>query len=301
MKVPLRKRKENNTNTDKSQQWEYTATMLLKYIENNSSEFDFCRTKHFGSDINISKNKILLSKLLKSGYIRKNENISIISTVEGRKFISEGTLLLTEKGRIFLSEHEDFTEFYNFKMSYAGFCDYQRIKRQQKNKAESFEAVMIMLLLRKINERKKDDDYIGVKELHFTVGELYEKISYKPQAMHHYLISLYYDVSGLEYYDNFLEYIEDKETEVRLKETYKGIHIDSQTIANINKNKDVYHDDMVDSIYEKNPISINLCTRANFKKLIFDILNDGFEYDKWQETFSEAFNRMIEVAKNYKK
>ena len=56
-----------------------------------------------------------------------------------------------------------------------------------------------------------------------------------------------------------------------------------------------YYDEMSDTVYEKNKISVNLCTKEKFKDLVKDILTGTLDERKWQGYFRSAFNGAIKA------
>lgn len=259
--------------------------VALNYIKNMELKKDFSIPAYFRDELGIEDAKSLIRKLEKKNYISYDD---------------VGMLNVTSAGENFLKAHDDYLKFFSLAIPEITVFEYRSIKEKSAAK-EPFEKIMIMVMLKKINQLVKRDDYAGVRNLHFDVGRLYCKLGYKGQAMYHYLVSLYFDVSGLKYYDYFLKFISDRITEKELKLAYEYIYMDVYLIEEIRNISDVYNDNIVDAIYEKNKININLLTNEKFKELVQDIISAKPYEEKWQGYFRAAYNALVNAASKTKK
>ena len=257
--------------------------VLLDYIMNFSQDKDLFIPLYFKEELQIEDCQPLIRKLEKQGLLYKDD---------------KGVLSVSEKGRIFLNENDDYVKFFKAAVQCVSISDYMEQKRKMKSN-QNFTAVMVTLLLKQIPEHKKRDDFIGVKNLHFDIGYLYEYGGYRPQAMYHYLTSMYYETCGLEYYDNFLKYIDKKQTAKELERLYSYTYISPQIMNGIKRVKDTFCDEMVDKIYKDNPISINICNKENFKELACAIIEEKYVNKDWQMFFWKKYKKLIEVVDKF--
>ena len=258
--------------------------VVLNYIKTMELRKDFSIPAYFRDELGIEDSKGLVRRLEKKNYIE----------------YSDGNILsITSKGGEFLKLHGDYLEFFNLAIPGITIFEYQNIKEKNAEN-EPFEKIMIMVILKKINQLVKRDNYTGVRNLHFDAGKLYRKLGYTGQAMYHYLVSLYFDVSGLKYYDYFLKFISESMTEKELQLVYEYVYMDTYLIEEIRSVSDVYHDDIVDSVYEKNKININLLTTEKFKEFVQDIISKKQYEEKWQGYFRAAYNALVIAAGNTK-
>lgn len=240
----------------------------------------FIQPNYFKEELKIEDSKMFEKKMIRDGYLVKKD---------------DRLLSVTEKGMRFLEKNEDYIRFFNIAIPYISIEEYADYKKRAFK--ASFEEIMITLLLNKIKEFKGEDDYEAVKNLHYEIGKLYHSTAlYDAQAMYHYLISLYFQVNGLEYYDLFIMFMLGKKNKQSLENEYDGIYIDPHLVVSIKEIGRVYYDDMADAVYEKNPISINMCPLNKFKELINDIINDMYDMEKWRGYFFSAFNGLIKTA-----
>ncbi len=279
---------------------EYFEIVFLNNIKCDISEKTLCEKIYFDKDIKLNNRKSMLNSMIKKGFAERDKSFFIASTSKGRKLLSDDIIKLTEKGKSFLDSKNDLIEFYEFATPYVNITEYLKTKRKIKEEPK-FEYAMISILMNKLKWYKKMEDYIGVRDIFFNVGELYERVPYDFRAIYSYITSLYFDVSGLGYYSTFLRYIKGEITLRHLNCEYEGLYINPETVRRIKKVKRGYRDDMVDHIYERNPISINLCSKKAFLQLVNDIICGEYSYIKWQKYFSETFVAMIGIADKYRR
>lgn len=264
---------------------EYITAIFLYYFSNYSyKKEDNFLPSFFNEELKLCDRGGMLNKLISKKFLT---------------ITSDGVYEITEKGHKFLLEKSDYISFFELAIPDIDICDYLDAKNFLRSD-ESFEGIMITLLLKKIEIYKMNDDYVGVKNLHYEIGELYEKLSYYPQAMYHFLTSLYYEVSGLEYYDQFTKYMEGSCTKKELERVYSYTCIDPKLIIALENIKDAYIDEMTDTIFNNNLLRINLCSKEMFKKLVISIINEDYKNYKWQEEFKNHFSKLVSYAENIK-
>ncbi|MCQ4637218.1 hypothetical protein NE619_10840 [Anaerovorax odorimutans] len=283
------------------EKWEedYLDTLFLSCFEEPHTEAEVCRRMEFDSDLRISGSRSWVSRLLKSGYLKKEKFVAITSTAKGRTFLSEAVISITEKGKVFVEKRKDFLLFFDFASPYVRISDYQKWKHRTGK--SDFDTVMISLLMSRLNQHRKRNDYLGVQNLFYEIGELYERLSCKPQALYSYLSALYFEVSGLDYYGYFLKYIRNRMTREELQDSYEGLYLSPEIRRRLQGVKDEYREGLVEQIYRKFPVNMHLSTKKQFQKLILEILENRFSNYSWQPVFQENFNRMISVADEYKR
>lgn len=229
-------------------------------------------------ELHITDMRMFAKKLIRAGYaVQRDQRI-----------------VLTETGEALLRKRENFVKFFELGNIYLTIQDYVAKKEKKPNK--SFEIVMIELLREKVEEYKKKDDYEAVKLLHLDIAALYESISFPLQALHHYLIVLYFDVSGLEYYDLMLRYANGQEKKEKVKAGFDFVYFRPEVESGIKRLKDNYDKSIVDWIYENNRISINLCNKSHFAALIKDIMSNEFSELSWQEYFRHTFRELVDTV-----
>lgn len=273
------------TKQKKSVEKKLAEVVLMNYIDNHQYTNDLYIPTYFKEELQIADCSALIKKLEKKRLIYKQEETKIIS--------------LTEQGKKTLIENADYVEFFKAAIPCVSIWDYEKQRKKMKQNSD-FTAVMITLLLQKIPALKKKDDFVGVKNLHYDIGYLYEEGGYSPQAMYHYLTSLYYEICGLEYYDDFIKYIENEQSAKALEELYSYTYINPQLMSGIERMKDTFYDDMVDAIYKNNPISINICNKDKFKELSRAIIEGKYVNKDWQIFFWTNYKKLIAVAKKFR-
>lgn len=258
----------------------YTTVILLDYIDKFAGEHEFAQPSYFKDELGIKDFYAFEKKMIREGYLKK---------------AGKGSHRLTRKGTAFIEKNLDYIRFFNLATPYVNISEYDSAKKNIKQNF-SFEETMIKLFLSKTQAFSEKDDYVAVKELHFETAKLYEELNMDPQAMYHYLCFLYFQTSGLEYYDDFINYISGKITKKELQSKYAGIYISMDIVNKIKQLGDSYVEDMADRIYERNTISINLCNKENFKNLVKEIMSGDYKSNLWQEKFREFFNGVIKLS-----
>ena len=258
--------------------------VFLDYVSKfcNGKE-ELVQPGYFKEELKIEDLRSFEKKMIKEGYLKKS-----------------GSLKMTEKGYQLLDKNYDYLRFSSLAIPYADIRDYQRQTHKKKVSKASFEEIVITILLEKLKYYQEKDDYEAVKNIHFEVGKLYHCASYDAQAMYHYLISLYFEVSGLEYYDKLISFMIGQSSKKALEIDYDGVYIDPHIAQAIWEIKDVYFEDMADAVYDKNPININMCSLDKFKELVSDIISDKYDMDKWRGYFFSAFNGLVRTAEKNK-
>lgn len=261
----------------------YAAAVVLNYIKHNHMDKYMSEPAYFREELAIGDFRIFLRKLINGGYIVKDKNV----------------FKVTDKGERFILKYADYIDFFETATIYADITEYQD-KKEELRRDKRFEAVMISLLLQKIIDFEKKDDVIAVKNIHVEVGDLYNRLEYKGQALYHYLVALYFEVNGLEFYESFLKYINNQCTKIEFEESYVYIYIDPYIINAIASLGEIFYDEMADAVYKKNQISINMCTREKFKDMVEEIISGTFDREKWQGYFHTGFKALVKAAENQK-
>lgn len=263
---------------------EYSTVVFLDYVRKKSFDKSSYIPTFFKEELGITDAKSFLNDMMKEGYLEKNK---------------EDAAIITSKGIDLLESQNDYIMFFELACPYITIQEYERQKRKSKGD-RLFEENTITLLLSKIRHLKKDDDYIGVKNLHQDIAILYERLGHNPQAMYHSLTALYLEVSGLDYYDIFLKYVEGRISRKALEGSYDYVYISPHILEAVKRLKDFYVEEMIDTVYEKTYININLCRKEKFKELVSAVINEKFVNKEWQTYFRETFKRLIEVADKQK-
>lgn len=276
----MNKQVKNSKRNKKEIQQEYAAVIFLDYIANFAEASHFNMPPYFKEELGINDIPLFTRRMVKKYYLKKTK---------------AGGYRVTEKGRAFTEKNSDYIRFFNLAIPYADIREYEETRKHIKGSFK-FEEVMITLLLKKIEFFRNEDDYASVRESHMEIAKLYEALSMKPQALYHYLSFLYFQINGLEYYDDFIGCISGAITAEELKNKYAGVYISVDVINKIKKLGDIYFDDMADRVYEKNKISINLCNKENFKRLVKEIISGDYKSVRWQDSFREYFYKVIKIS-----
>lgn len=262
----------------------FARVIFLDYMSKFGSTHNFVQPSYFKDELGIVDVKFFQKKMIRHGYMKKYKS---------------GDFAFTQKGKKFLEDHEDYIRFFNMAIPNMDIWDYERIKRRAKEN-DLFETVIIAALIIRIKELEKEDNFVAVRQLHQEIGDICVSSELYPKAAYHYLCSLYFQVSGLEYYNIFIDYMNERISRDELIAGWERMHIYYDTVRAIT-DVDKYIDDaMVDKVFKNNLINMNLCRQDVFEQLVDDIKKGEYDDKKWQEIFHKAFVDMIEIA-NHKK
>ena len=257
----------------------YVQSVVLRYIADHpdiDKRGDY--PAYYQHELKISDSRIYVKKLEKKGLLQRN---------------TAGERVLTERGR--QSIEEDCIRFFDFAGPYVSFADYAA-ERDRLGGKESFEIVMLSILLKKIKVMKERNDYEEVKNIHRDIAAMYEELGIADRAMYHYLVALFYDVSGLDYYDQLARYVRGKQSRKMTEEAFFGICICPQVSLGIHRLKDAYEPGMVREIYQKETIVINLCSQNNFERLVKELCEATFNYSVWRARFAVTYCSMLDAV-----
>ena len=141
---------------------EYITAIFLYYFSNYSyKKEDNFLPLFFNKELKLCDRRGMLNKLISKKFLT---------------ITSDGIYEITEKGQKFLLEKADYISFFELAIPDIDICDFVDAKNFLRSD-ESFEGIMITLLLKTIEIYKLNDDYVGVKNLPYEIGELYEKLS----------------------------------------------------------------------------------------------------------------------------
>lgn len=262
---------------------DYKKAVLLDYIEQKKPKDFLFIPLYFKDELKISDPQAEAQRLFKAKYLSKN---------------SEGEIILEEKAQLFLNDKKEYIDFFNVASPYVTILEYVAMKSKLVED-NHFEYVMISLLKEKLNYYRGIEDADSIQNICEDIACLYLRIGYNEEALNMYLTILYYQVSGLEYYSFFTEYIAKKYSSEKLKKYFTGIVISPEVMKKIQMLKDFYSEIFADKIYAQNKIHINLCTKKQFKEVIGNIIDDKYDSAHWNQEFSNSFNELIHVAEKY--
>lgn len=257
----------------------YIMVIFLDYVRRFAPDHAFSWPRYFYEELGIFDVTALENSALRQGYLSKKS----------------GRYVLTSKGEKFADTYEDYLRFFDLAIDHVDISEFETAKENIKGDRR-FEAVMITLLLGKIKESRGADDFRTVREFHLETARLYEALGMIPQAVYHYLCYIYFQVSGIEYYDRFVEYINRKISRQELADSYKGVYLSIDIIKKIREHGDIYYDDMSDRVFQEYQLTMNLCTGKDFKSLIGDVISGEYKNVPWQQKFKENYAKLMTVA-----
>ncbi|MBQ0038732.1 MAG: hypothetical protein KBS74_08710 [Clostridiales bacterium] len=262
--------------SEKRKIWrDYARAIFLNYISGHPKLNATTYPAYFQQELGISDSHSYAKKMIRQGYLAWQE---------------DDCVALTERGQAAIAE--DYMRFFDFASPYVTIYDFLD-ERERMEEDTSFEATMLSLLLKQMKVRKAEGDDQSVKNIHFDIGALYEGLGYQEDALHHYLMTLYYDISGMEYYDLLVAYVAKKVSRGEAQESFDGVCVEPRVMEGLLRLKEVCTPAMLDKAFGSETIRVNLCSRKDFNALVEDIFNGAYEYDTWMDRFRANFAAML--------
>ncbi len=257
----------------------FVRSVVLRYAMMHPTVLDCSAMPlYFQRELDIYDGKAYIRKLARQGYL---------------KLGIDGSIFLTDSGRQVMNpEHLRFFDTAGPYVSFAEFLE----EKERMNGEEPFEVILLTILIRKAAGMKKKKDYIGAKSVHLDVAALYKKLGIKDHAAYHYLVSLYYDVSGIELYDKLACYAEGKVKRSTAEQSYFGICVNPQIVSGLRELGCLAEAWEVDKIYRKEDLPISLLTRDSFRELANTLSTTGYDYPLWRARFAKAFRSLLSMA-----
>lgn len=256
----------------------YACAVFIDFVERHQHMAAVNYPDSFESELNIVNNVTFARSLTHRKLIYRNKAGGYSATREGRKLIDP-----------------EYVAFYRFCSPYVDIYDFEREREQHQE--ESFCAAMWSILLRELNRRMEKGDYVAVCNLHRDIALLYELEQYNEQATYHFVTALYIHYSGLPYYKDLLLMLRGGKKESTVRDSFGHIYAPPMIVEGLKRHQDRITPELVQQVYRRNPLLINLCSPALLLELIRDLCGGTYDDKAWQGKLSAAFAAVIENAK----
>lgn len=260
----------------------YARSVFLRYVDEHPASAQYASFPMFMRDeLGITDGHAYLRKMLHRGLLKRGED-SIVLTDAGRSAIDQDDL-----------RHFDLAN------PYVTIFEY-RAAQQKLGDGASFEKIMQTILLRKLPQMKEKDDFCAVEHIALDAAVLFKQDGQAQQAMKYYLIALYYETCGLEYYEKLVRLVHSKCKPESVKNDYRGICIQPEVVEGMHQLRDAFDPKMVDNIFQTEQIAINMVTRKDFTELARSLCDGSYDYNAWNAKYGKAFAHVLDQAKIFK-
>lgn len=193
---------------------------------------------------------------------------------------------LSDKGLDFLKVHHDYVLLHKYSRWDVNWQEYNK-KHQN---GESFYDTMWRIF----NQRIMKDTHLFGRTEYYNMYQLLAEEGKRKNALEMLLRVLYIDLSGVEALDNFRLYKQGYYTKQDLKEYYGvAFMLAPGIIYPIAEFVDVYHEAVVDKIYEQK-LPVQLCDKVLFKKIINAIMDDTYNEEKTEKELKKSYYKLID-------
>lgn len=270
---------------NKTRDWKgYVRSVFLRYVGNHPATMQNAYfPPFFQRELDLSDCYGYLRRMYRQGYLEKGE---------------DGCLTLTDRGREAI--REDHLRLFDMANPYVSVTEFERA-REARGADEPFAPTMLALLLGKLPRMKEEDNFNAVRDIHLDVAQLYEQLEEPEQAVTHYLTALYFDVSGLDCYDQLVRYVQGRIKRSDAKGAYRGLAVRPEIADGLRRLKEYFDETTVDRIYREEPISITMLSRSELSRLAQDLCQGTYDYKAWQTRGEAAYGKILAQADRFKK
>ena len=261
----------------------YGTVVFLDYINHVKPENLNFIPVYFNDELKIKDCKQLTRKLMRK---------DILTT-------ENDCIELTKKGISFIHRNEIYLKFFYLGSPYISLIEFEEMQKQNRAEQNSFEMTVISILFKKLGHYVKREESSHVIGIASTIGDMYEKEGDREQALEYYLMALYYQVAGIEFYDNFKKLNDGKLTEEVMKKSYRWTFVSHELLDNLKNYRDIKYDAMVSRIYDNRMTHIRLFSRGEFMNLVASIMDGEFnsaEFNKKRKKY--YLELIIQTLKN---
>lgn len=202
---------------------------------------------------------------------------------------------LSEKGKEFLEEHNDYFLLHRNSNWGIGIEEYLSIKNQIE--PNTFYDICIHIF----KKRMHSDNLVRKHMTHVDFMHLYKQNKETSLALYHELVALYYTVNFVDKYEYCKSMKNLHVASNKLKQhcfddldmTHYVTLADAKSIAQYS---DIYKEDIIDKIYITEPIPNLIITNHEFKLMISDMLNStNFDWNKWDSYIKDLYRNRLKL------
>ncbi len=205
---------------------------------------------------------------------------------------SPKSYLLSEKGKLFLIEHENYVKIHKYKDWDIDWKEYDAKHEPH----HSFYDTMWSIL----NERLKNSDNEYPRSEYFHMYQLYSEEGKNYEALKMLLRIIYIDISGVYGIPTYKIYLTDKFIYKDVDEYFDSSVLFVPTLFLwIQKYKDVYSDDIINNLYEEK-LPVQICSKEMFLWIVHSVLDGSFDEQITEHKLQDAYSEFADLLKKYK-
>ncbi len=254
----------------------YAVSVFLDYAARHPGRCADDYPRSFERELDVGSSAYFSRRLVRAGCLERS---------------AEGGLTVTEAGRRRICP--DDVRFYGFASAYTDICAFEEEKARRGG--ADFAPVLRAVLLRELERRTQAGDYAAACNLHRDIAALCAGEGDAAGRTEHLLEALCLQTSGLRYYDALTEFIRGRRTEKSVRALYKGLYLPPQLLSALAQCTCTA--EQARAVFARSRPAINFCSEQSFAELAGEITGGTYENDIWQKRFSEAFDHLIEAAK----
>lgn len=199
------------------------------------------------------------------------------------QFYSEQCYSISEKGKQFLKDHEDYLLLHK---NHTWCIDREEYDTKKKSGKSFYECIIEIL-----KERIQEDPYEN-RNAYYSLAQIYGLLGQLKLSLKMLLYVLYFDISGLD----CLHQLEFEFEQTQLEESFDAYVMFVPLIIHMIKElSDEYEDTMIDEIYN-DELPMGICNKKLFLECVHSILNDSFNAEETMKKLRRSYHKKIKES-----
>ena len=261
---------------------EYSEAVFLRYVDGKSLLDSNQYPVFFSDELGVLDSLKLHRELISSKLLTKQGDVYIIS----------------EKGREFLESHKYELEFFDAAVSYMTWEDFVSINGTEQD--GDFDAKLFDAMVTTVYKFREKQVYPEVSNVFRDIASAIRNQGDPVNALYYYIVSVYYDYSGIKFYNSMLMYMNGNLKKKALMNTYSTNESSAEVVKAIFELKEHFSPDMIDRAYSTELTNINLCGIDDFRLIIDSMMDGKYDREFWNEKMYKNYIQIIKVADEYR-
>lgn len=205
---------------------------------------------------------------------------------------------LTEKGTRFLEAHPYELEFFDSAVSYMTWEDFVSINGTEVD--GPFDAKLFDAMVTTGYKLREKQVYPEVSNVFRDIAAAIRSQGDFVNALYYYIVAVYYDYSGIKFYNSMLMYMNGNLKRKALIDTYSTNESSAAVVKAIFELKEYFSPDMIERVFSTEITNINLCGIDDFRLIVDSMLEGKYDREYWNEKMYKNYVKIIKVADEYR-
>lgn len=267
--------------TDKAKK-EYSEAVFLRYVDGKPLLDSNQYPAYFSDELGILDALKLHKELISSKMLMKQGDIYVLS----------------EKGAVFLDSHQYELAFFDSAVSYMTWEDFVSINGTERD--GEFDTKLFDAMVTTGYKLREKQVYPEVSNVFRDIASVLRSQGDLVNALYYYIVAVYYDYSGIKFYNSMLMYMNGNLKKKALLDNYSTNESSAEVVKAIYELKEEFSPDMIDRAYSTELTNINLCGIDDFRLIIDSMLEGKYDREFWNDKMYKNYIKIIKVADEYR-